>query len=181
MERPYIRLSLTLASALAAGLALLAALLPASAVAASRVRVALDRAAERLPRFTPGAPDAVDEFTATPELKPIYFAFNRADVRRADAAVLDAEAAWLKANPTYPILVAGHADQRGTTTYNLALAERRALALRDQLVARGVRADRIAVVSYGEGLPSCRSSSEPCWSTNRAAVVLVRRGSPQTP
>jgi peptidoglycan-associated lipoprotein len=182
MTRRSIRASLTPATALAVGLAMVSTLLPSTgALAASRVQVALNRAAETQPRFIPKAPDAVDEFTATPELKPIHFAFDRASVRRVDAAIVDANAAWLRANPTYAILVAGYADERGTTGYNLALGARRAISLRDQLVARGVRADRITVVSYGENLPSCRTAVEPCWAANRAAVVLVRRNSPQTP
>ena len=172
MRRPSIRVVF----------AIVLLVLPAAhAVAANRVQTALERAAATQPRFVPKAPDAVGEFLATPELKPIHFAFDRADVQRGERAILDADAAWLRNNPGYAILVAGHADARGTGAYNLALAERRALALRDELVARGVRDDRISVVSYGEGLPSCRQAIEPCYATNRAAVILVRRTSPQTP
>jgi len=172
MKRPSIRVLLVIT---------MLALPPVHAFAASRVQVALERAAATQPRYVPKAPDAVGEFAATPELKPIHFAFDRAAVQRAEARTLDANAAWLRANPDYAILVAGHADARGTSTYNLALAERRALTLRDALVARGVRDDRISVVTYGEGMPSCRAANEPCWSTNRTAVILVRRGSTQTP
>jgi peptidoglycan-associated lipoprotein len=147
----------------------------------SRLQAAMTRAADTQPRFTPKAPDGVDEFVAVPELKPVQFAFNKAHVRAADARSLDADAAWLNHHPEYAILIAGHADQRGSDQYNLALGERRARALRDQLVARGVRDGRIALVSYGEGLPSCRAQLEPCWATNRAAVILVRRDGPQRP
>jgi len=172
MKRPSIRVIL----------ALVLLVLPAAhAVAANRVQVALERAAATQPRFVPKAPDAVSEFVATSELRPVHFAFDRADVQRAEAAVVDADAAWLRANSNVAILIAGHADRRGTSAYNLALAERRALALRDQLVARGVRDDRISVVSYGEGMPACRAAIEPCWATNRAAVILVRKTVPQTP
>src|SRR5258705_4003677 len=172
MNRPSIRVLFAIA---------MLALPAAHAVAAPRVRDMLDRAAAAQPRYVPKAPDGVGEFTTTPELKPIRFAFDRATVQRAQAATIDADAAWLRANPGYSILVAGHADPRGTTAYNMALAERRALALRDQLVARGVRDDRISVVSYGEGMPACRAAIEPCWATNRAAGILVRKSSPQTP
>ena len=172
MNRPSIRVVLALA---------LLVLPPAHALAANRVQVALDRAAASQPRFVPKAPDAVGEFLATPELKPVRFALDRANVQRADAATVDANAAWLRNHADYAILVAGHADARGTAPYNLALGERRALALRDALVARGVREDRISVVSYGEGLPACRQALESCFATNRTAVILVRRGSPQTP
>ena len=173
MIRRYVVIALTLVGAV----------LPAlDAIAASGVRVALNRAAETQPRFVFGTPDGLDEFTVAPELRPVHFASNRADVRRDEAAVLDANAAWLKANPELPIVVAGHADARGSSAYNLALGERRALALRQALVARGVRADRIAVATYGEGLPVCRTQGEACWAENRTAIVLIRRGSsPQTP
>jgi outer membrane protein OmpA-like peptidoglycan-associated protein len=173
MKRPYITL----------GLVLVATLLPPiiGDAAPSRVQGVMRRAAETQPRYVPKAPDGVDEFTMASELKPIYFGFDKAEVRPADARAVDASAAWLKANPTYPILIAGHADPRGTPQYNLVLGERRATALRDELVARGVRADRIALVTYGEGMPACRANGEPCWSTDRAAVILVRRGAPQTP
>jgi peptidoglycan-associated lipoprotein len=183
MTRSFIRSSLTRVAALAAGLAMLVAALPPvqAGEPQSRVQVALNRAAETQPRYIPKAPDGVSEFAAVPQLKPIHFAFDRAEVRRSEAAIVDADAAWLRANPDYAILVTGHADERGTTAYNLALGERRAMALRDRLVARGVRADRIVLVSYGEGLPSCRAQGEPCWGTNRAATILVRRTSLQVP
>ena len=171
MNRPSIRVVF----------ALVLLVLPAAhALAADRVQVALDRAAASQPRFAPKAPDAVGEFQATPELKPVRFAFGRADVR-AEAATIDASAAWLRNHPDYAVLVTGHADARGSAPYTLALGERRAMALRNALVARGVREDRISVVSYGEGMPACRQALEPCYATNRTAVILVRRASPQTP
>ena len=172
MNRPSIRVML----------ALVIVVLPAAhAAAANRVLNALERAAASQPRFAPRAPDPMGEFVATSELKPVRFAFGRADMQRAQAPTVDANAAWLRANPEYQILVAGHADPRGSRSYNLALAERRALSLRDHLVARGVREDRISLVTYGEGLPACRAATEPCWAANRTAMILVRRGSPQTP
>ena len=147
----------------------------------TRVQSAITHGVQTQPRFTPQAPDGLDEFVAVPELKPIQFAFDRATVRTADARRIDADAAWLRANPTYPVLVAGYADERGSEQYNLALAQRRAMAVRDGLVARGVRADRITVATYGEGLPFCRMHTEGCWSLNRQALILVRREGPQRP
>ena len=172
MKRPFIRVVL----------ALVMLTLPAApALGANRVRAGLERAAATQPRYVPKAPDGVGEFVAAPELKPVYFAVDRARLAPGDSATLDADAAWLRNKPEYAILIAGHADPRGTAAYNVALAQRRALAVRDELVARGVRADRISVVSYGEGMPSCRTAIEPCYATNRAAIILVRRNSPQTP
>ena len=179
---PSLRMRLTRAVPFVAGLAILVAVLPPASMAApSRIRATLDRAAQSQPQFVPRAPDGAGEFTAMPQLKPVHFAFDRAAIQPSETAVIDADAAWLRANSDYAILVAGFADERGTPGYNLALGERRAMALRDQLVTRGVRADRITLVSYGEGLPSCRTHGEPCWSANRAAMILVRRAELQTP
>ena len=112
MTRPFIRSSVTRVAALAAGLAMLVAALPPvqAGEPQSRVQVALNRAAETQPRYIPKAPDGVSEFAAIPQLKPIHFAFDRAEVRRSEAAIVDADAAWLRANPDYAILVTGHAD-----------------------------------------------------------------------
>ena len=167
-------------AALAAGLILAGCVRPPFVLAQSPPMPAPPAAsAPNSPRAV-GLP-RVRDYEPISELRDIYFDFGKAVVRPSDVRILDANAAWLRANPDHAILVAGHADARGTSAYNLALAERRALTLRDALVARGVRDDRISVVTYGEGLPSCRAANEPCWSTNRTAVILVRRGSTQTP
>ena len=84
--------------------------LPSAVFAAPRVQGALERAAAAQPRYVPKAPDAVGEFATTPELKPIYFAFDRADVQRAEARILDANAAWLRANPDTVALLRGRPD-----------------------------------------------------------------------
>lgn len=133
------------------------------------------------PRYVPKAPETVSEFTTLPALRPIRFAFARTNIRPIDRAVVDANARWLVANPDYDILIAGHADPRGSAAYNLALAQRRAASLRNELVARGVRPERIVVATYGEGVPACRRATERCWAADRAADILVRARSPQTP
>jgi peptidoglycan-associated lipoprotein len=153
--------------------------LPAAQVpAAPRI---LERAAATPPRYVPKAPEAAGEFTALPALRPIRFAFARTNIRPGDRAVVDANARWLVANPDYDIMIAGHADPRGSAGYNLALAHRRAASLRNELVARGVRPERIVVATYGEGVPTCRRATERCWAADRAADILVRARSPQTP
>jgi peptidoglycan-associated lipoprotein len=172
MKTPTIRTMLALG---------LLALPAAHAFAAPRVQSALERAAATQPRDVPKAPDTVAEFATTPALRPIRFDFARANIRPADRALVDANARWLVANPDYDILIAGYADPRGTASYNLALAQRRAARLRDELVARGVRPERIAVVTYGEGVPACRVATERCWARDRAADILVRARTPQTP
>jgi peptidoglycan-associated lipoprotein len=114
------------------------------------------------------------EFTASAQLKDIRFDFDRYDIRAEDAGVLDANAESMKANPKLLILIEGHTDQRGTAEYNLALADRRAKASMNYLVSRGVRSNRISIISYGKERPMCVEASEECWSQNRRAHFLVK-------
>ena len=114
------------------------------------------------------------EFTASAQLKDIRFDFDRYEVRAEDAEVLDANAESMKANPKLLILIEGHTDQRGTIEYNLALADRRAKASMNYLVSRGVRSNRISIISYGKERPMCVQASEDCWSQNRRAHFLVK-------
>ena len=117
---------------------------------------------------------APTDFSSHEALKDIHFDFDKYEIRRPDGAILDANARWLKTNPQYLLLVEGHADERGTNEYNLALGERRATATMNYLVSRGVRSSCIAVVSYGEDRPACREHTEECWAKNCRARVLVK-------
>jgi peptidoglycan-associated lipoprotein len=114
------------------------------------------------------------EFSASAQFKDIRFEFDRYDIRAEDAEILDANAESLRANPKLQLLIEGHADQRGTSEYNLALADRRAKASLNYLVSRGVRSNRISVISYGKERPMCAEASEECWSQNRRAHFLVK-------
>ena len=114
------------------------------------------------------------EFSAHDALNDIHFDFDRYEIRSPDAAILAANAQWLKTNPQYLLLVEGHADERGTDEYNLALNEQRATATVNYLVSRGVRSSRISIVSYGENRPVCREHTEKCWAKNRRAHFLVK-------
>jgi peptidoglycan-associated lipoprotein len=126
------------------------------------------------PTAAPTARPSPKEFTAIPELKPIYFDFDKYDIRPADAKVLDANAAWLKSNAQQLVLIEGHCDERGTNEYNLALGERRAKSTMNYLVSQGVQASRITIISYGEERPVCAQHNEECWSKNRRAQFLVK-------
>ncbi len=128
----------------------------------------------------PGLP-APKDFAAVAELRDIHFDFDRATVRPEDARILDGNARWLAAHPGARVLIEGHADERGTNEYNLALGETRAKATRDQLVARGVAPARITLVSYGEERPLCRTATETCWAQNRRAHFLVSATVAATP
>jgi len=111
---------------------------------------------------------------AVDALKDIHFDFDKYDIRPGDARILDESAGWMKANPNYLILIEGHADERGTDEYNLALGERRAKATMNYLVSQGVQATRITLISYGEERPQCTEKNEACWSRNRRAHFLVK-------
>ncbi len=115
------------------------------------------------------------EFVESAALRDVFFDFDRYDVRGGDKATLDDNAKWLKSNQSALLLIEGHADERGTNEYNLALGERRAKATRDYLVSVGIEAGRITVISYGEERPSCTDKAEPCWTKNRRAHFLVKQ------
>jgi peptidoglycan-associated lipoprotein len=126
----------------------------------------------------PAAPSsarpAPREFTAIPDLSDIHFDFDKYDIRPGDAKLLDANAAWLRNHADHLVLIEGHCDERGTSEYNMALGERRARAASNYLVAHGVAARRITIVSYGEERPLCTEHDEACWAKNRRAHFLVK-------
>ena len=122
----------------------------------------------------PAARPQPKEFVAVADLRPIYFDFDKYDIRPADAKVLDANAQWLKSNDSQLVLIEGHCDERGTNEYNLALGERRAKSTMNYLVSQGVQASRITIISYGEERPTCTQKNEECWSKNRRAQFLVK-------
>ena len=120
----------------------------------------------------------VRDYEPIPELRDIYFDFGNATIRPDDMKVLDANAAWLRANPGYLVLIEGHSDSRGATTakheFNMDLGERRAYAAMARLIALGVHPSRITVLSYGEERPQCPEPSERCWRQNRRSSFLVK-------
>jgi peptidoglycan-associated lipoprotein len=126
------------------------------------------------PAPAPTARPAVKGFEPVPELQDVYFEFDKYDIRQADTRILDANAAWLKSNPSQLVLIEGHADERGTNEYNLALGERRAKSTMNYLVSQGVQANRITIISYGEERPTCQEHTEACWAKNRRSHFLVK-------
>ena len=115
------------------------------------------------------------EFVESAALRDVYFDFDRYEIRAGDKGTLDENAKWLKTNQGALLLIEGHADERGTNEYNLALGERRAKATRDYLVSVGIDAGRITVISYGEERPTCTDKTEACWAKNRRAHFLVKQ------
>ena len=80
---------------------------------------------------------------------------------------------WLKANASARIEIEGHADERGTNEYNLALGAKRAQATKDYLVTLGISKERLSTISYGEELPVCKEHGEECWQKNRRAHFVI--------
>jgi peptidoglycan-associated lipoprotein len=113
-------------------------------------------------------------YSPNPDLKPVYFEFDRAEISSADAPTLETNAEWIKAHGDAFVLIEGHTDERGTDAYNLALGERRAKSAMNYLLSLGVAADRITVVSYGEERPACLDHDEECWRQNRRAIFLSK-------
>ncbi|MFO1188570.1 MAG: peptidoglycan-associated lipoprotein Pal [Alphaproteobacteria bacterium] len=103
----------------------------------------------------------------------VFFDFDKFDLKPEARAIVDKQAAWLKANPRVTVTIEGHADERGTREYNLALGERRANAVRSYLLALGIEANRISTVSYGKERPEVLGSNEWAWSQNRRGVMAV--------
>jgi peptidoglycan-associated lipoprotein len=102
------------------------------------------------------------------------FDFDRYDLRPQDKEALAKNADWLKAHAGALLLIEGHADERGTNEYNLALGERRAKAARDYLASLGIDGGRVTLISYGEERPLCTERAESCWARNRRGHFLVK-------
>ena len=120
-------------------------------------------------------PAAQADLVAKAGSDTIYFGTDEYAVDQASQATLGAQAQWLIANPNVRASIEGHADERGTREYNMALGERRANAARDYLVSQGVPAARLLVTSWGKERPVASGSNEEAWAQNRRAVtVLVR-------
>jgi peptidoglycan-associated lipoprotein len=115
------------------------------------------------------------EFAEVRELADIFFDFDRYNIRPDAERTLAQNLEWMQSNPNALILIEGHCDERGTSEYNLALGERRAQATRNFLVSRGIRADRITLVSYGKERPVCGEQNDACWARNRRAHFLAKR------
>jgi len=102
----------------------------------------------------------------------VFFATNESILTTASRETLRAQAAWLRKNSNINIVVEGHADERGTREYNLALGERRANSAKDYLMTYGISSDRISVLSYGKERPVDAGSTPLAWSKNRRSVTV---------
>ena len=101
------------------------------------------------------------------------FGYDSTDLSDAARAILQKDVDWMKKWTTTKVMVEGHADNRGTNEYNLALAERRADAVRYYMESLGLPADRTTVVSKGEEQPFCSEETESCWQQNRRGHFII--------
>jgi peptidoglycan-associated lipoprotein len=114
-----------------------------------------------------------DEFKAG--VQDAFFDYDTYDIRADAQAVLVRDASFLVAHPDVKVVIGGYCDERGSSEYNLALGQNRADAAKNALVAAGVAASRIRVVSYGKEKPFCSESTEECWQQNRRAGFSIDR------
>jgi peptidoglycan-associated lipoprotein len=117
----------------------------------------------------------VKEFNQATEMADVHFDFDRYEIRTQDESVLQSNAAWLRTNKNYLVLIEGHTDERGTAEYNVTLGERRAKMTQNYLVSHGIDSRRISIISYGEHRQQCADASEGCWAKNRRAHFRVKR------
>jgi len=117
----------------------------------------------------------VDATTEGGPLEDVYFEFDQFTVTDSARAVLARHSEWLKARPAAKVTVEGHCDERGTTEYNLALGDKRARAVRDELVKLGVPAERLQAISLGKERPKDSGHNEAAWTQNRRAHFAVSR------
>ncbi|EAQ06145.1 MULTISPECIES: peptidoglycan-associated lipoprotein Pal [Yoonia] len=103
----------------------------------------------------------------------VLFAIDQSTISPEGRTILDGQAQWLLTNADYRAVIEGHADEQGTREYNLALGFRRANAVREYLVSRGVPSARLEVTSYGKERPIEVCSNEACYSQNRRAVTVL--------
>ena len=118
-------------------------------------------------------PGSSEDFKRSVTSDTVNFGLDQYDIDATAREILDSQVVWLQRYPNVRVTVEGHADERGTREYNLALGDRRANAAKNYLVARGVSPSRITTISYGKERPIALGSDEESWARNRRAVTVV--------
>jgi peptidoglycan-associated lipoprotein len=103
----------------------------------------------------------------------VFFETDQTELTPQSRATLDKQAQWLTNYSQYAFTIEGHADERGTREYNIALGARRAQSVRDYLISRGIQANRMRTISYGKERPVAVCNDISCWSQNRRAVTVL--------
>jgi peptidoglycan-associated lipoprotein len=107
------------------------------------------------------------------KLSDVHFDTDAYTLSLEAQSTLQRQAAWLRHYPQYALTIEGHADERGTREYNLALGERRAQAIMNYLIALGFDPKRLKTISYGKERPTCTDANEACWAQNRRGVSTL--------
>src|SRR5437870_6136060 len=115
-----------------------------------------------------------EEYVTVPQLKSLYFDFDKAVLRPDAVDTLSNNTTWLKENADTLVLIEGNCDERGTAEYNLALGDRRAKSALDYLEANGIAKDRLSTVSYGKERPACTEATDACMNQNRRADFRIK-------
>ena len=161
-----------------------------TAMIAAITMLAVGACSKKAPEVLPPAPEGTDagsdsgignavipgsqqDFVANVSSDRVFFDYDQYNVDAEDQATLQSQAQWLQRNPAVRVTLEGHADERGTRDYNLALGERRANAAKNYLASLGIDPSRIQVISYGKERPAELGSNEAAWAKNRRAVTVV--------
>lgn len=104
----------------------------------------------------------------------VFYGYDQSDLSAEARATVEKQAQWLKTYPNVNVTVEGHCDERGTREYNLALGEKRAMAVKNYLISNGVEPGRIQTISYGKERPAVTGSDEASWAQNRRGVLVVQ-------
>jgi peptidoglycan-associated lipoprotein len=142
-------------------------------MASPEVRVEPPAAQAVVPE-APTAPGSGSAAAAASSLKDAFFDYDKSALREDQKAALGEDVAWLKGNAGAKVLIEGHCDERGTAEYNLGLGERRAKAVKDYLIAAGIAAERLSIISYGKERPFVLGHDESAWQWNRRGHVILQ-------
>jgi peptidoglycan-associated lipoprotein len=112
--------------------------------------------------------------TAAAGLRDVFFGYDSWQISEEGRQALSRDAEWLRMHPAIQLKVEGHCDERGSSTYNFVLAEKRAKVILNYLSDLGIKRDRIITVSYGKERPFCKDRSEGCYQQNRRGHLVVR-------
>ena len=116
---------------------------------------------------------SLDDLNRDSPFRPAYFPLDSAELDDAGRAVVTANAGIMRKYPTWMITIEGHCDERGTAEYNLALGERRAVAVKTYLLSLGIAGDRVRTISYGKEFPFDQGHDEKAWASNRRAHFVI--------
>ena len=143
---------------------------------AEEARRAAEEARRRAEAEAAAAREAAIEAARAALTQIVYFNYDDSEITPASEQMLRAKVEILRANPSLRVRIEGHADERGSTEYNLALGNRRAEAVRQFFTSFGLDANRFEITSYGEERPAADGSSEDAWSQNRRAEFVITGG-----